>query len=29
LAVGTVELFSGQDPDMVAHVSATYSLPPR
>jgi uncharacterized protein (TIGR00369 family) len=29
LAVGTVELFSGQDPDMVAHVSGTYSLPPR
>jgi uncharacterized protein (TIGR00369 family) len=29
LAVGTVELFSGDDPDMVAHVAGTYSLPPR
>jgi acyl-coenzyme A thioesterase PaaI-like protein len=29
LAVGTVELFSAEDPDMVAHVSGTYSLPPR
>ena len=29
LAVGEVELFSAQDPDMVAHVTATYSLPPR
>jgi uncharacterized protein (TIGR00369 family) len=29
LAVGTVELFSVDDPDMVAHVSGTYSLPPR
>jgi uncharacterized protein (TIGR00369 family) len=29
LAVGTVEIFSANDPDMVAHVSGTYSLPPR
>ena len=29
LAVGTVELYSADDPDMVAHVSGTYSLPPR
>jgi uncharacterized protein (TIGR00369 family) len=29
LAVGTVELFSAEDPDMVAHVAGTYSLPPR
>ena len=29
LAVGTVELFSAEDPDMVAHVTGTYSLPPR
>ncbi len=29
LAVGTVELFSANEPDMVAHVSGTYSLPPR
>ena len=29
LAVGTVELFSADDPDMVAHVAGTYSLPPR
>jgi uncharacterized protein (TIGR00369 family) len=29
LAVGTVELFSADDPDMVAHVTGTYSLPPR
>jgi uncharacterized protein (TIGR00369 family) len=28
LAVGTVELFSADDPDMVAHVTGTYSLPP-
>ena len=29
LAVGEVELFSEGDPDMVAHVTATYSIPPR
>ena len=29
LAVGTVEMFSANEPDMVAHVSGTYSLPPR
>jgi uncharacterized protein (TIGR00369 family) len=29
LAVGTVELFSAEGGAMVAHVSATYSLPPR
>ncbi len=29
LAVGEVELFSDSDPDMVAHVTATYSIPPR
>lgn len=29
LAVGEVELFSADDPDMVAHVTATYSIPPR
>lgn len=29
LAVGTVEMFSATEPDMVAHVSGTYSLPPR
>ena len=29
LAVGEVELFSAEDPDMVAHVTATYSIPPR
>jgi len=29
LAVGEVELFSDGDPDMVAHVTATYSIPPR
>jgi uncharacterized protein (TIGR00369 family) len=28
LAVGEVELFSAADPDMVAHVVATYSIPP-
>ncbi len=28
LAVGEVELFSEGDPDMVAHVTATYSIPP-
>ena len=29
LAVGTVELFSAEETEMVAHVSATYSIPPR
>lgn len=29
LAVGEVELFSAEDPEMVAHVTATYSIPPR
>jgi len=29
LAVGEVELFSEGDPDMVAHVTATYSIPDR
>ena len=29
LAVGEVELFSAAEPDMVAHVTATYSIPPR
>ncbi len=29
LAVGEVELFSAEEPDMVAHVTATYSIPPR
>jgi uncharacterized protein (TIGR00369 family) len=29
LAVGEVELYSAEDPDMVAHVTATYSIPPR
>ena len=29
LAVGEVELFSADDPEMVAHVTATYSIPPR
>jgi uncharacterized protein (TIGR00369 family) len=29
LAVGEVELYSEGDPDMVAHVVATYSIPPR
>ena len=29
LAVGEVELFSEGDPDMVAHVTATYSIPPK
>jgi uncharacterized protein (TIGR00369 family) len=29
LAVGEVALFSEGDPDMVAHVTATYALPPR
>jgi uncharacterized protein (TIGR00369 family) len=29
LAVGEVELFSAEDPDMIAHVTATYSIPPR
>ncbi len=28
LAVGEAELFSEGDPTMVAHVTATYSLPP-
>ena len=28
LAVGDVELFIEGDPDMVAHVTATYSIPP-
>jgi uncharacterized protein (TIGR00369 family) len=28
LAVGEVQLFSEGDPDMVAHVTATYSIPP-
>jgi uncharacterized protein (TIGR00369 family) len=28
LAVGEVELYSDGDPDMVAHVVATYSVPP-
>jgi len=27
LAVGEVELFSAGDPEMVAHVTATYSIP--
>jgi len=27
--VGEVELFSGDGPEMVAHVTASYSLPPR
>jgi uncharacterized protein (TIGR00369 family) len=29
LAVGTVELYSADEPAMVAHVTGTYSLPPR
>jgi uncharacterized protein (TIGR00369 family) len=29
LAVGEVELFTVGDPDLVAHVVATYSIPPR
>jgi uncharacterized protein (TIGR00369 family) len=29
LAVGEVELFSEGESDMVAHVTATYSIPPR
>ncbi len=29
LAVGEVELYSANDPEMVAHVTATYSIPPR
>lgn len=29
LAVGEVELFSDDGPEMVAHVTASYSLPPR
>jgi len=29
LAVGEVELFSGDGPEMVAHVTASYSLPPQ
>ena len=29
LAVGEVDLFSGDDPAMVAHVVGTYSIPPR
>src|SRR6185437_13580016 len=29
LAVGEVDLFSADDPDMVAHVVGTYSIPPR
>ena len=29
LAVGEVELYSAGDPEMVAHVTATYSIPPR
>ena len=29
LAVGEVELFSADEPEMVAHVTATYSIPPR
>ena len=29
LAVGEVELYSAEDPEMVAHVTATYSIPPR
>jgi len=29
LAVGEVHLFSEGDPDMVAHVTATYSIPPQ
>ena len=29
LAVGTVELYSADEPEMVAHVTGTYSLPPR
>lgn len=29
LAVGEVELFSADDPEMIAHVTATYSIPPR
>jgi len=29
LAVGEVQLFSEGDPDMVAHVTATYSIPPQ
>jgi len=28
LAVGEVALYSAADPDMVAHVTATYSIPP-
>jgi uncharacterized protein (TIGR00369 family) len=28
LAVGEVELYSAGDPEMVAHVTATYSIPP-
>jgi uncharacterized protein (TIGR00369 family) len=29
LAVGEVALYSADDPDMVAHVTLTYSIPPR
>lgn len=29
LAVGEVELYSAGDPEMVAHVTATYSIPPK
>ncbi len=29
LAVGTVELFSAGEAEMVAHVTGTYSIPPR
>jgi uncharacterized protein (TIGR00369 family) len=29
LAVGEVELYSAGEPEMVAHVTATYSIPPR
>ncbi|MGA3306854.1 MAG: PaaI family thioesterase, partial [Stellaceae bacterium] len=29
LAVGEVELYSEGDTEMVAHVTATYSLPPK
>lgn len=29
LAVGEVSLYSAGDPDMVAHVTSTYSIPPR
>ena len=29
LAVGEVELYSAGDPEMVAHITATYSIPPK